>query len=392
MHRTILGLDALRFVAALLVVGYHLGFIVEAPSNPFDPLLPPSDDPLGSPPMFWYGFIGVQIFFVISGFVIAYSAEKTHAARFARDRFVRLWPSLWVCASLGLAMFLAVGEIGVASVVKRYIKEITFHPFGPWLAPVVWTLAIEITFYALVFALLVFERFRWIGGLAFCLAGISLIFHLVMTGMGCDAPVLPAACAEANENSRWLQLMLLRHGCYFAVGVALWLWLVKDIPARSLWWVSLALVACVLEIYGTVAEEQRLTAHTGFRGELLEVLPTAIWCAAVASLVAAVRFNQRLISAIGGQSARALRLVGLSTYPLYLVHYASLGFFVWVFMQAGVGMLPALLAATAGVIALSFAIVLWIEPPLQATTRSLFDATSAFVSSHMHALRSNRRK
>ncbi len=86
----ITGVDVLRFLAAMLVVVFHLGGHAEK-------RLVESTYMIG-----WtsIGWIGVQIFFVISGFVIAFSGEKSRASDFVISRIVRLGPGVWICASL----------------------------------------------------------------------------------------------------------------------------------------------------------------------------------------------------------------------------------------------------------------------------------------------------
>src|SRR2546427_494309 len=82
-------LDLLRLVAVLAVVLYHFGFWGPAAG--------------GMPAMPWlapvakYGFLGVPVFFIISGFVIAYSAEGRTAAGFAIARFSRIYPTFVLC-------------------------------------------------------------------------------------------------------------------------------------------------------------------------------------------------------------------------------------------------------------------------------------------------------
>ena len=44
-------------------------------------------------PIAWVGWVGVEIFFELSGFVIAYSAEGASAFVFFRSRFFRLMPA-----------------------------------------------------------------------------------------------------------------------------------------------------------------------------------------------------------------------------------------------------------------------------------------------------------
>ena len=49
------------------------------------------------------GWVGVEIFFVLSGIVIAMTSNGASAARFARSRFLRLWPALLFCSVISFA-------------------------------------------------------------------------------------------------------------------------------------------------------------------------------------------------------------------------------------------------------------------------------------------------
>ena len=89
-------LDALRFFAALSVVLYHYGFLGYAPGN----LLTLSFPELS--PAARYGYLGVQLFFMISGYVILWSINGRTASQFALHRFIRLYPTFWLCAAITL--------------------------------------------------------------------------------------------------------------------------------------------------------------------------------------------------------------------------------------------------------------------------------------------------
>src|SRR3954463_9240577 len=80
-------LDLLRLVAVLGVVAFHYGF--RGPTEHGVPHVAiPELAGFGR-----YGFLGVSVFFVISGFVIAYSAEGRSGPGFAIARFARIYPT-----------------------------------------------------------------------------------------------------------------------------------------------------------------------------------------------------------------------------------------------------------------------------------------------------------
>ncbi|MFE2726343.1 acyltransferase family protein [Kitasatospora sp. NPDC059327] len=132
-------LTGLRFWAALLVVLYHLARKVgEVPL-------------LG--PLAWYGRSGVTFFFVLSGFVLAwtYDGVPTTVRRFARRRFARIWPlhalstalSLGADALTGAALPLAAA-LWSLPLVHPWARETVFGG-----NPASWSLGAEAWFYLL---------------------------------------------------------------------------------------------------------------------------------------------------------------------------------------------------------------------------------------------------
>ncbi len=133
--------QVLRFVAAFLVMGAHSKLV-----------LADSEVPAG-----WDAAMmafGVDVFFVISGFVIAMSAERAAGAwTFMRDRCLRVLPLYLIVSSLFVAKRIASGE-GVPApelvnslffvpVLDISTYSGTFHPYG-------WSIAYEMWFYSLV--------------------------------------------------------------------------------------------------------------------------------------------------------------------------------------------------------------------------------------------------
>ena len=78
---------ALRGIAALIVVGYHLRFGA-------DDLLAAEE----ATRLFERGYLWVDLFFILSGFVLCYVYEPkglptiSHVSRFYRARLARVWP------------------------------------------------------------------------------------------------------------------------------------------------------------------------------------------------------------------------------------------------------------------------------------------------------------
>ncbi len=96
-HRHVLGLDLIRLLAALLVMAYHFAFWHSTRGQNILTDAFGVISTVGRPLNF--GWIGVEIFFVLSGYVIAFSAVGTRSPVFLRNRFLRLAPGSWIVDS-----------------------------------------------------------------------------------------------------------------------------------------------------------------------------------------------------------------------------------------------------------------------------------------------------
>ncbi|MFC8718030.1 acyltransferase family protein [Kitasatospora sp. NPDC057198] len=142
-------LTGLRFLAALLVVCYHLSRQVGAL-----PVLSP---------LAWYGRSGVTFFFVLSGFVLAwtYPDARVPARRFYRRRLARIWPLHALTTGASLAVYAALGA--AVPVTAALWSLPLLHPWGRGTVmggnPAGWSLGDEAWFY-LLFPLLLRPRLR----------------------------------------------------------------------------------------------------------------------------------------------------------------------------------------------------------------------------------------
>ena len=141
-------LDYARFVAALSVVFFY--YLANGPRN--GKLSTFSGFP-GLTSAAEYGYLGVDLFFMISGFVIMFSAHNSTAQRFLVSRVIRLWPAFAVCMTITALVRALWGGPGMEVSVLQYLANLTMLPkkFGHAnMDGVYWTLALEIYFYAIV--------------------------------------------------------------------------------------------------------------------------------------------------------------------------------------------------------------------------------------------------
>lgn len=167
----------MRGIAALAVVVYHytqflhdrLG--VEGPSWANKAQLFP----------FRIGAHGVTLFFVISGFVILMTLERTLTAReYLISRFSRLFPAYWAALLLTASFRVFVGGEHIPA--AALIANVTMVPewLGqPFVEGVYWTLVIELQFYGLMFAV---WWLRWLPRIEWVCAGWIGLLAAVQLG------------------------------------------------------------------------------------------------------------------------------------------------------------------------------------------------------------------
>lgn len=147
-------LDGLRGIAALAVLASHF-------TGGYNSHYTAAPQPFVDFP---YGAFGVQLFFLISGFVILMSAHRAERpSDFIISRVSRIYPAYWVSLVLALAVsfFFHVGDVGLTA----WETVANFSMMQRWLqvpnaVEVYWTLAVELQFYVLIFALIVITRSR----------------------------------------------------------------------------------------------------------------------------------------------------------------------------------------------------------------------------------------
>lgn len=360
-------LDPLRFLAALLVMGLHLGLWgwwkdgdgIGTIARYF-PAYPEFPELVS---FTWFGWMGVQIFFVISGFVITVSAEQSTAKRFLRSRFLRIYPVAWICSTIALLTIIVTADHhGKVDVFLRYLNTMILSPYPFWIDGVYWTLALELVFYGLVLILLSLGKQNSLDRF-----GIFL---------GCTSSLYIVAMVTDLSPTGWIYtLLLLRHGVFFAIGILVWS--LKDarhaIPWRILGLLAFFMAAGVLEILYTAVEKQNALNLTA------PLYPPAVtWLLLVLGIfscaICADWFNQRLKPLEG-----VLRVLGLATYPLYLIHQTLGGAVAELAFEAGLNRFVALLFAILSCITVSIVIALLVEPPVRRVAAGGFDTITRLL-------------
>jgi len=249
-------IDGLRGIAALMVLFLHLSFILSSSSGDYglEKILPQSIMKL-----LHNGHSGVEVFFVISGFVMMYSLRSARITpgflgRFALRRSLRLDPPYWV--ALAAVLFIqhltkiqltALTIPGSDDVTSRSVllNAVYLHTIvgETMLLDVSWTLCLEVQFYLVLVLLLacVQQIMRW-SGLGRKLSLVIVFAPLLVLSLWMSLPVLPAL----RSNGAWG--VLSSHGIFFSwwymffAGSLVCLVLQKELPDWTL------LVFCLLTL------------------------------------------------------------------------------------------------------------------------------------------------
>jgi peptidoglycan/LPS O-acetylase OafA/YrhL len=291
--RRLASVQALRGVAVLLVVLFHASAAFGLPKY-F------AVDPLHGFTRF--GYAGVDLFFVISGFIIAHvhTADVGHPRRFrvyVFKRIARIYPAYWMALSLvSIAALVAdTWQKVVPSSLPVLVETLALIPQSPAtvggtgapILAVAWTLQYEMAFYA-VFSVFVLSRALG-ASVVMCVAGAVLVYHQH-----------PLAAFASNP-------LLLE----FPMGVSVY-WLSRRAVPRCCAYAGLAIGLALFALCAMV--DLRLEPLGGTPGELGYGLAGAlvVW-AAVA-----------LETEIGPSLPASLLALGDASYSIYLVHFPAI--------------------------------------------------------------------
>jgi len=288
-------IDLLRFIAALAVVFFHYAFRGYAA------------DGLSAMPYPWlapaakYGYLGANLFFIISGFVILMTAEQGSLRRFLVSRAVRLYPAFWACCTLTFVLILLLGAPRYHATFPQYLANMTMlSGFAgvDWIDGSYWTLFVEVKFYALVCAVLVFRQMRHV--------------HLLLGGW-----LLLSLLGEYWPNKYLRYFLIVDYAVYFIAGATCFLVWSRGLSAAR---IVILLLCWALALFQSAKAVAGMNLHYG-AGRDSQVMDSA-----VSGALITVFFVVMLLVALratGAFGRARWALAGALTYPLYLIHQSA---------------------------------------------------------------------
>ena len=333
-------IDLLRFIAAISVVFYHYAFI-GATRPDYNPLVFPELIPVAK-----YGYLGVELFFIISGYVVLLSAQGKTVRQFFVSRVTRLYPAYWVACTLtflvkiiwgaGTSTKLSmIGALGAEPLQYVYNMTMFQHFLGIMdIAGPYWSLAVEITFYFLISLLMGYYLLRYVDW-----------FLLLWLGY----VALPKV---AYSGTLFTELFFRGYAPYFIAGMLFYL--LQERKGRTRFRYALLVAAYLLALRTCISEAKELAIVNHIDISIIITALIVTVCFLIFGLISAQKVN------FG--SCSWLKWAGALTYPLYLLHN-DIAFIAFHHLQGAFNKYLLLGGAVTVMLALAFLTYQFVEKP-----------------------------
>jgi peptidoglycan/LPS O-acetylase OafA/YrhL len=271
-------IDALRGIAAFSVCLFHFG-------------------------EFRLGCVGVDLFFVISGFVIFLSINSSHNLRnFWLSRIIRLYPTYWL--SIVLAIFCSyllnypipnysiTNIIGNLTMLQPIFRAENF-------SGVFWTLYVELLFYLAISLIWIINKFKNIESIII----VSLVLTAIINGLHLTVLKEDVGFTRFFVITRFL-VPLISHIQFFFAGIIFYLIYYQSININRIFILIFTLVSTSLSHKDSVMINSFLN------------MPEHVFSCVIIYLfvIGAVFLEIRVLR------NKILLFIGFISYPLYLVH------------------------------------------------------------------------
>ncbi len=300
------------------------------------------------------GTSGVDLFFVISGFVMALIMRQNadrKVTEFAWNRFVRIFPFFWIIGTAYIGFSYLIGlPVSARGILNTYLL-LPVTDFGDYSAPTLvvgWSLAFELIFYGLVAGSLQFTHKT---------AHLMLIFMLLLLSVLGLIFHFPVGILSIIFNPVMLE---------FALGIGVFmLWeKYRNSPwATSIGTISLIL-GMILILASVVFDPQIDVRHTALVDGSTSFKRVIIWGFPWALTVFGVLLREASLVTNPGYLARAVQQCGDASYAIYLMHMFTCMYAERQMIVSGFN--PDLLIATLFLasVLIGFIVHFWFEKPL----------------------------
>ncbi|GAA2095596.1 acyltransferase [Kitasatospora saccharophila] len=342
-------LDGMRLLAALGVVMFHYS------GKQLQPDIYGTGTPREVIPGIHrfgvYSWLGVELFFLISGFVICMSCWGKRPKDFLTSRVVRLYPAYWFGVLLTGAVVLAAAEPWGSYhdlTLRAALTNLTMlqWPLGsPAVDPVYWTLWVEMRFYV-IFAIVV---------------GFGLTYRRVV--LFCLIWTFAATFAPMANFGLLTELAQPVYAPFFISGIVMYL-MYRFKPNFLLWG--------MLGFTWLMAQNNLPKIMQDYESESQQKLSWSV-CAAVMTLC----YLAVLLAALGKLNWlnwKWLATAGALTYPLYLMHQ-EIGWIALDKLHRWLSPVPLLLTVLVGMLVLSYLVHRLVERPLSGLLKKGMDSS-----------------
>lgn len=325
-------LDGIRVLAALAVLFYHYAALESAWGEPTAGVFPLAHR------FAVYGWLGVEIFFMVSGFVICMSAWGRSVGDFAVSRVSRLFPAYWAAVVFTALVLFNWPEVRGVSALSDVVVNLSMLQGGigvPDIDDAYWTLFVELKFYVL-FALVVMRGVTYRNCVLFC--GIWTLAGVV---------------APSADNGLLSFFAASSASPYFIAGIAFYL--MRRFGPNAVLWAVVGVQFLLAQHY----VHARMLASLG-RGTTEQ---TPAWPAHGVILLGFAVMAALALGALDGIRWRWLPHAGAITYPLYLIHMMAGLTFIHHFRRE-MAPVPLAIGVTVFMVLLAWLIHRFVERPL----------------------------
>lgn len=331
-------LDVLRIIAASLVFLYHWsgngprGFYSELPNK-----FPILNIPNWAAPITKTGFIGVDIFFLLSGVVIASSAINSNVKDFAKSRFLRLYPTYLIANLLAITIVPIVKPNISRSHLLFSLTGLHFFAGGEQVIGALWTLQQEVFFYSIVaMSITILSKGKTFDEIA--LKKVLTIWTIIIV-------YIPVLQLKSLNN------FIPGYCSYFIIGSLISITRNKKELKNNLILICVSSSLAIRQIGGRMENAVNLP-HAQLIG--ISILLVTILYLFLA--------NRNQMGGRIGKNRKYLTLIANATYPFYLLHETIGETFIQILWRHGVSINTSYLLVFLGIIALSIFITWKIEP------------------------------